>query len=194
MTSIIITAITGIVGLVFYLYIKVERMDEKVNGLKDLIDRLDKQIEKLDQSSLSTANIPIINTSDPLGLIEIIKDKQKKYVKISRNDYDCFTSENLKSFKEKKTQDQIVTDLMNECSFIDLIISIKKMDATKRQELLNSCSKIAKPTWTEIGEMTPEGQTNDGQEAELLIADAIVSKVREMSRLPENEIKKYCRD
>jgi len=184
--GVIVAIIIAFVGWAFRLNVKVERMDEKIVHIND-------RIKELEQRSLFTANMPIIDTSDPLGLIEVIKDKQKKHVKESRNDYDCFTSENLKSFKEQGTQDQIVTNLMNDCSFIDLIISIKNMDPTKRQELLNRCSKIAKPTWTEIGEMTPEGQTNDGKEAELLIADAIVSKVREMSRLSVNEIKQYCR-
>ena len=103
------------------------------------------------------------------------------------------TSENLESFKKQKRPEQIVTDLMNDNSFIDLIISIKKMTPTKRQDLLNKCSVIAKPTWDEMGRISPngDGQTDAGQEAERLIAKAIVDKVKEMCNLELDELIKY---
>jgi hypothetical protein len=82
---------------------------------------------------------------------------------------------------------------MNDNAFIDLIISIKGMTPTDRQALLERCSKIAKPTWGDLGTISSEGQTDAGTEAELLISKAIVTKINEMMRLSVDEIKSYYR-
>ena len=127
---------------------------------------------------------------NPLQLQNIIKTKQSEKVRISRNQYDCFSNDNLQSFKNNKIPSQVVNELMMDKSFFDLVIVIKNMSANEQQELLETSSGIAKNTWATNGEVSAKGQTDAGREAELLIAKAIVSKVKELINLSEEEINK----
>jgi hypothetical protein len=126
----------------------------------------------------------------PSDLQEIIKSKQRQKVKTSYDEYNCFTDIDLQDFKKSKTPDQAVNELIEDNSFIDLIIAIKDMNPADRQKLFETSSNIAKPTWTTLGSVSSEGQTEAGHEAELLIAKAIVSKIKEMIKLSVDDLKK----
>lgn len=184
--GITVGAIIGIGATIFTLNGKMERMDEQIKNLKERT-----VLSNVPENSKS--NLDSTSKVDPLKLSDIIKDQQRQNVKTSYNEYNCFTDENLDSFKKSKKQDQIVADLMNDNAFIDLIISIKGMTPTDRQALLERCSKIAKPTWGNLNNISSEGQTDAGNEAELLISKAIVTKINEMMRLSLDEIKSYYR-
>jgi hypothetical protein len=66
------------------------------------------------------------------------------------------------------------------------------MDATKRQNLLDRASTTYKQTWAEMGKVGPEGQTDAGQTAERLIAEAVVEKVKELLKKPDAELRKLA--
>jgi len=123
-------------------------------------------------------------------LEDIIKSKHSQYVKTSYSESNCFTDADLEKFRNNKIPNQIVADLMKNNAFIDLIISIKGISPTDRQELLERCSKIAKLTWANLGKVSPNGQTEAGNQAELLISEAIVNKIQSMMSLSVEEIKK----
>ena len=178
--------ILGVGGTVFNQHGKIERMEEQIIHLKDYIADL----EKYPKPETGTYEYQATEI-DPSVLVEIIQQQQKSNVKASHSEQDCFTDKDLERFKSRKIQNQIVAELMNDNSFIDLIISIKGMSPTKRQALLDDlCAKVAKPTWRSLGEISSKGQTDAGNEAELLIAEAIVAKVKEVAGLPLEEIKK----
>jgi hypothetical protein len=80
--------------------------------------------------------------------------------------------------------------LIKDNSFIQTVIAIKKMPPVEHQKLLATCTKIAKPTWAELGKITPEGQTETGKQAEFLIAKAIVDKVEKLRKLPIQQLEK----
>jgi len=162
------------------------------------IERMDEQIKQLKEAKLViTEEIPDGTGRDghvkpmPEKLIEIIKEKQRQNVKPGNSENDCFTDEDLSKFIKGKKQDMIVSDLMKDNSFIELVIVIKEMTPTKRQELLDLCAETAKPTWDDLGKISAEGQTKAGNEAEILIAKALSDKVREMTKLSVGEIKEY---
>jgi hypothetical protein len=184
MAGVAVGAILGIGTTIFTLNGKMERMDEQIKDLKE--HTIVNQVSDNSKSNfVSTSNV------NPLKLSDIIKNLQRQNVKTSYTENNCFTAENLNSFKKSKKQDQIVADLMNDNVFIELIISIKCMTPIDRQALLERCSKIAKPTWGDLGKISSEGQTDAGNEAELLISKAIVTKIKEMMNLSLDEIKRY---
>jgi hypothetical protein len=178
-----IGVILGIGGTVFTLNGRIERLDEQIKDLKEhpIINPPNSQMT---QNVGSSVNV------DPMQLTELIKTQQSENVQKSNTETDCFTDADFAKFIELRKQDQIVTNLMNQNSFIDLIISIKKMTPSSRQSLLDTSKKIAKPTWVELGSITSKGQTEAGQKAELLIAKAIVTKIEQMIQLPIDEIMK----
>jgi len=56
--------------------------------------------------------------------------------------------------------------------------------------LLEACTKPLHPTWAQLGKISPEGQTDAGQKAEIMIATAVVDLVKTLVRLPRSEIEK----
>ena len=191
-TSVIAAAIVSFITIFFTLNLDMARFDERIKNLDQRVTRIENQLDALEKRGLGsgTALIGVSGKINPLELQNIIRAKQSKYVKISKDLDNCFTDKDLKAFIDSKTSDQAVNELMMENSFFDLVFVIKKMTPTERQKLLDTSSSIAKKTWDSLGEISAEGQTNTGREAELLIAKAIVSKVKELVNLSEEEIDK----
>lgn len=179
------STILGIGATIFTLNGKMERMEEQITDLKEHT-----LVNQAPINSISNS-IPSVTNVNPLKLESFIKDQQKQNVKTSYSDANCFKTTDLDLFKKNKKQNLIVADLMNNNAFIDLIISYRKLAPTERQTLLNRFSKIAKKTWDELGVISPEGQTVAGKEAELLISNAIVTKIEEMMSQSLDELKKY---
>jgi hypothetical protein len=176
-----ISTIVGIGATVYTLNGKIERLDEQVKTLKEYV-RINPGIPK-------PPNNDSVTIRDPGQLANFIKAAQDR-VKLSNNENDCFTEADLIPYKEKVVQGQVVNELMNNNSFIDLIISIKSMPASARQTLLTTSREIAKPTWAQLGRISSEGQTVAGRKAELYIAEAIVDRIKEEIKLSVDELKK----
>jgi len=143
-------------------------------------------IGKWDPHLKSEQQLP--QTVDPNKLVSVIKDEQRKAVRISYSETDCFTYTDLENFRNERKTEQIINDLSHQNSFINIVIAIKKMQPVPRQEFLNACSNTAKPTWDQLRNITPEGQTNAGHEAELMISTGIVRKVFDLIRLTPQEL------
>lgn len=183
--GIVTGAVLGIGGTILNQHGKIERMTEQIN-------QLEKQLAISGESSTPVGSTYEYTAKkvNPSNLERIIRNQQKSNIKVSHSENNCFTYEDLETFKNQKKHNQIVASLMDDNSFIDLIISIKHLTPTDRQALLDRCAKISRPTWGDLGKISSDGQTDAGNEAELLIAEAIVNKVKEISGLPLEKIMK----
>ena len=179
--------VLGIGGYLFQLPERVTRVEEQIKYIEKRIDILEMRSQNISQGSETTYMPTEVN---PLELQVFIRTKQSEKVKTSYNENSCFTEADLKSFKDSRTPDQTVNELMMDNSFFDLVIVIKNMNPTDRQKLLDTSSKMAKSSWTTMGEISAAGQTESGREAELLIANAIVVKIKELVYLSVDEINK----
>jgi len=123
-------------------------------------------------------------------LLEIIKSQQQSEVKLSYGKYSGqnFSDEDLKAFNEKNTPRVVTERLRQDGHFIDVVLAIKRMEPGPRQRLLGIGLQTYKKTWAELGRISPEGQTEAGQEAERLIAKAIVNLVKELYNLPAEKL------
>ena len=184
--GIVIGIILGVGGTFLTLRDKITRMDEQLINLEERIKTI-QRVEKI-PVIVEPFNEPI--EADPSKLSEFIKNQQNQNVKTSFSETNCFTDLDLQSFKKERKPEQIVNKLMHDNTFIDLVIAIKNMNPSDRQKLLETNSQIAKPTWRELGSISKKGQTDAGKEAELLIAKAIVSKIKKLMKLSIDELKK----
>jgi ribosomal protein S18 len=128
----------------------------------------------------------------PELLIIIIKREQHDNVRESYGEQrgQNFSEEDFARFvKEGKVAD-ITVHLKTDREFLDVVLAIKRMPASDRQKLLDKGSSTHKQTWSEIGKISPEGQTDAGQKAERKIAEAIVNLVKELSSLSDEAIRK----
>jgi hypothetical protein len=123
-------------------------------------------------------------------LLEIIKTQQRLNVKESWgvNMGQNFSNDDLKVFKEKNVTQAITESLRHDDYFIDVVLAIKGMASTPRQKLLGDALKTYKKSWAEFGCINREAQTEAGQEAERLIANAIVRLVNELYTLPVEKL------
>ena len=189
LVGIICTVFAGLItNLIGDLNANVARLDEKFLALNERVARLETNIPV--SNLVTSPSDQVVDKTDPLDLQNVIMTKQKEKVKVSYNIDNCFMDIDLQSFKTNKIPDQSVNELLIDNSFIDLVIAIKKMNSTERQKLLDASSNIAKKSWASMGEISPDGQTEAGREAELLIAKAIVAKVNELIKLTEKELEK----
>jgi len=127
---------------------------------------------------------------NPERLIDIISQLQVEYVRESfgLESGQCFTDVDFKTFMHEKTTDKIVEGLRRDQDFIAVVNAIRDMNTEHRSALLNRARRHYKSTWAELG-LDPRttsanelrrGQTDAGQQAEKLIAQAVVDLVRQM--------------
>jgi hypothetical protein len=131
----------------------------------------------------------------PDTLIEIILREQRNNVRESYGKLkgQNFSDLDLGEFIKAKTVELITERLKTEGEFLDLVLAIKRMEATERQKLSFRAANTFKRTWDQRGRVDKEGQTDAGQKAERMIAEGIVELVKELSRLSDDEIKKLQR-
>jgi hypothetical protein len=134
----------------------------------------------------------ITSTVSPEELLVVIKSQQQSEVKESYGEYrgQNFSDEDLKAFKEKNTPQAVAERLRRDGHFIDVVLAIKRMEPGARQQLLGVGVQTYRKTWAELGRMSREGQTEAGQEADRLIAKAIVDLVKELYNLPVEKLEK----
>jgi hypothetical protein len=117
-------------------------------------------------------------------LIDLITREQRNNVKKSTgtNDYQCFTDINLASFKSSNRPQKIVETLKSDSAFKTLVEEFRGMSESARKEAFSHARKICQPTWGEMGYIDKEGngQTDAGQQAQLLISAAIVDAIQNM--------------
>jgi len=98
--------------------------------------------------------------------------------------HECFTDIDLREFKRAGRPAQIAQGLKGSREIAEIVSALAGLPADRRNSLLNSCRRPLRPTWAELGEISPRGQTEAGQQAEKLIADAIVDMVKGMLERP----------
>lgn len=122
--------------------------------------------------------------SNPQQLIEYVKGKQKQYVRESYGEmaHQCFTDDDLDRFIHKRVVDRITQEIDNDPVFDDIVLAVKNLSEYEQAALLDSASKTYKPTWAQMGSINIAGQTEAGQKAEKMIAEAICNLVRKRAK------------
>ncbi len=118
-------------------------------------------------------------------LITIIQEQQDRFVEKSWGESapECFTWNNLKRFKQENTIPQVQTNLRRSGKFSDLVDMLAQLPETRRNDVFQEGRDTFKETWEKIGKVTIEGQTDAGQQAEKMIAEAVVELAREQVSL-----------
>lgn len=120
-------------------------------------------------------------------LIELIQQQQAVCVGESYGQWahECFTWRNLETFNREDVPGKIVKKLKEDAEFADLVAQIQEMTPSARSELLRQAAGTYKPTWAQLGRISPAGQTDAGQQAERRVAAAIVGLVRQLLAGPQ---------
>jgi hypothetical protein len=184
-TGIIVGLILAGVSAYFTLYQKLLKLETK----SEYTIAQQTADEKTTSSTISDSIHKKVIIS-PDRIIGIIKEQQSIYVKesIGQMDYQCFTESDLQNFISKNIPNVIKLNLQKSNEYLTVVLAIKEMDPVARQNLLMSAQSTFKPTWEELGEISKKGQTEAGQNAEKLIAQAIVDLTKSLLKKSEVDI------
>lgn len=177
-TAVVAGAILGI-GSTFFV------LQGRISKLEGIVEQLKSNIPQPTSSAVS----PQPSGANPEELISIIQEQQRKNVKESWGElaHQAFTDDDLTRFVQNKTAERITNSLKRDPHFLDVVFAIRKMEPGRRLELLISADKPLRLTWAQLGRISREGQTEAGQEAERMIATAIINLVKELVSMPEAE-------
>lgn len=110
----------------------------------------------------------------------IIQKQQRLNVCKSYGEWaqECFTWVDLNEFRRTGKLAQIAQALKGLKEIAQIVSSLEALPMSQRDSLPRTYRQPLRKTWAQLGRISPEGQTEAGQQAEMLIANAIVDMVR----------------
>ena len=113
-------------------------------------------------------------------IVTLIREKQEDYIKKSSSEYNCFTDKDYEEYHSNETLKKIVDKLKSDSDFLSIKNAIADLDSADQKSIYREGRKTYKKTWSEIGKIGPEGQTDAGSRAEKEIAGAIIDLLEEL--------------
>jgi hypothetical protein len=164
--------------------------DEDIRAcIKPYIQKIVDAILQDDLAEHTSSGKPIVQ---PSLLIEIIKNQQLSNVRKSYGEAagQNFSDRDLNEFVRQGRDRAIADNLKNNNDFLTALLALKHMNPTDRQHLFTQSVTTYRQTWAELGRIDPKGQTEAGQEADKMIAKAIVELATDLILLSDDEIRK----
>ena len=186
--GVLVGAILGISATIFYFNGRLSAVEQ---GVSD--SRQHGQTDVQSSTSADVSRPSAADHADPNQLIQIIEQQQRLHVKASVNEWasGSFTEADLKHFLQEKVANQVAEQLKHDNQFISVVAAIQALPPTQRQKLLRTARKPLHPTWAQLGRISPEGQTQAGQTAEMTLATAIVDLAEQLLALSPAQLRKY---
>ena len=109
----------------------------------------------------------------------LIQKQQRLHVRESYGElaHQCFTAVDLDEFKRAGKPARIARGLRDAKEVAGAVSALRGLSQEQRTKLLATCRTALRPTWARLGRISGEGQTLAGNQAERMIADAIVDMV-----------------
>jgi hypothetical protein len=128
-------------------------------------------------------------------LITEIKAAQKKQVRESSGPeaYECFTLADYRAFQEGKVAQKTAEAMKQNRKFMEGVLALGAQADSALAEFIASCRKPLRPTWGQLGRISPEGQTDAGNAAEFDIANAAADLIKELVKLNAEELQQVFR-
>lgn len=131
-----------------------------------------------DQDSSSTVGVK------GRDLISYIGAQQKEHVRESTGiyAYQCFTEVDLRRFRGDSVHLKVAREAKRSPRFRAIVAHLGTLPDAERKALLVEGRGVGHPTWAQLGRITTDGsgQTEAGQTAEGLIAEALVHMAEQM--------------
>jgi len=135
-------------------------------------------------------NAPITGGTRSNLLLDIIKTQQIANVRQSYGERagQNFSDHDLKQFIRQDRAKIIANEIKQIKDYLEVVLAIKHMNPTARNNLYTRAYQTYRPTWTELGRIDSMGQTESGQEADRMVARAIVEMTQDLLLMPDEEI------
>jgi hypothetical protein len=177
-----ITEVTGSINTAKVIINLPNRQNMTIESLRTFVTQDTFQLIKKRDSTLRARAIRNArDTTQPKGIADdiilIIEQQQKLHVKEScTTDADgCFTKIDLHNFETDSIVSHLASYLVNDEWFRETVRALTALSAGNRETILNNARMTRHRTWRELGNISCEGQTDNGKRAEEMIANGIVS-------------------
>jgi hypothetical protein len=140
------------------------------------------------------ADSPTLAPKPPDSLIAIVADLQRSYVRESFGELagQNFSDQDLSRFQNDRIPIVITDSLRHDARFLSTVLGLQGADAAVQQRILREANRPLHRSWTEIGRISREGQTEAGNRAERLIAAAVVALAQELLRIPADSLRRLA--
>ena len=189
--GVIVITLAGVSNVILKLSERVTTLE--INVLKASLANPNDARAALDLSA-GTAITPAsdIPTIKPERLLEIITSAQLYYIpaSIGEEDFESFTDDEFVEFIDSGAPKNIANRIARQKVFVAIAFNLKRLDPIERDDLLIEAEGLHRPTFAQLGRIPRDGsgQTDAGSRAELAVARAIVSEVKQFLKLSEQEL------
>jgi hypothetical protein len=112
------------------------------------------------------------------SLDAFVKTVQHSLVRESINEQNCFTWDHLAILREELASGRAARLIEGDPDFQRVCKAVKRIDPDERQNLYDNALQIFRQTWAEQGSIGPPGQTDAGQQADVLVGRLVVELVQ----------------
>jgi hypothetical protein len=127
-------------------------------------------------NSTAKADMTLLRTA----LCELIRDAQKSCIRESFGTLagENFSDEDLADFKRDNKAEEVAERYGKLESFRSIVSALGGLNSDQRDSLLSAALGTSHKTWSQLKKVSAEGQTVAGVQAELLVAQAIVNRIK----------------
>ena len=120
--------------------------------------------------------------ANPYEFLELIRREEAAAIRESwgKEGSQCFTWDDLREFRQNDVPGRVAGRLKESEEFRATVRALGVLSPLDRDALLQRAKAAFRPTWAELGTISPAGTTEAGQEAGRLLAAAIVDSAAEL--------------
>jgi hypothetical protein len=112
------------------------------------------------------------------SLDAFVKSVQHSLVRTSIDEQNCFTWDHLAFLQKEIDSGELAQFVERGPDFKAVCKALKRLSPDEREEVYNNALQISRPTWAEQGFIGPPGQTEAGQQADVLVGRLVVELVQ----------------
>jgi hypothetical protein len=126
-----------------------------------------------------TAGEPAAAAPNRSGSLDaFVKSVQHGFVRESINEQNCFTWDHLTFLRKDLDSGRIARLIQRDPDFELICKAVKRIGPDERQGVYDNALGIFRQTWAEQGSIGPPGQTDAGQQADILVGRLVVELVQ----------------
>ncbi len=118
-------------------------------------------------------------TQEASKLMGLVRSQQQRLIRASFSETDCFTWEDLSALRSLVASGEFAKVIKADPGFAPVVESLKQATPAQRAGACNAALRVFRPTWRQMGRISSGGQTDAGQQGDVLVGREVVRLVRE---------------
>lgn len=134
------------------------------------------------------AREPVAAQRQNQPLYAFVEAQEHQFVRESINDWSCFTWDHLAMLRQQLASGNIAQLIEADSDFDGVCDAMRRLSPAEREGVYRAALGIYRLTWAQRGHIGPPGQTDAGQQGDILIGRLVVQLVRQrVGQSPQQE-------